>query len=158
MSDADTGLPKPNIWYILVDGNEATSCSTEAEKKEDEKKRPSIREEKKEDEVVIIEDEDEEHQNATYDPYMPERKKRKKRKRKDVWKIKRKRKEGGTEHCEDVLLECGSVGALRRSTTGMWLCPLEHRGSLWSRTLHTVPLLGRRGSAVPARARATKSS
>ena len=84
MSDADTGLPKPNIWYILVDGNEATSCSTEAEKKEDEKKRPSIREEKKEDEVVIIEDEDEEHQNATYDPYMPERKKRKKRKRKEV--------------------------------------------------------------------------
>ena len=83
MSDADTGLPKPNIWYILVDGNEATSCSTEAEKKEDEKKRPSIREEKKEDEVVIIEDE-EEHQNATYDPYMPERKKRKKRKRKEV--------------------------------------------------------------------------
>ena len=87
MSDADTGLPKPNIWYILVAGNEATPCSTEAEKKEDEKNMPSIREKEKEDEVVIIEDDDEEQQKekiATYDPYMPERKKRKKRKRKDV--------------------------------------------------------------------------
>ena len=83
MSDADTGLPEPNIWYILVAGNEATPCSTEAEKKEDEKNMPSIREKEKEDEVVIIEDE-EEHQNATYDPYMPERKKRKKRKRREV--------------------------------------------------------------------------
>ena len=71
--DADTGLPRENIWFLLVDGNEATSCSTE--------------EEKKEDEVVIIEDDDEEHQKekiATYDPYMPERKKRKKRKRREV--------------------------------------------------------------------------
>ena len=87
MSDADTGLPKPNIWYILVDGNEATSCSTEAEKKEDE--------------VANIEDEDEEDQKAKYDPYMTianmpitEHKKPKKRKkRKRALTKKRKRKE-----------------------------------------------------------------
>ena len=101
MSDADTGLPRENIWFLLVDGNEATSCSTEEEKKEDEKKEPSIEEEKKEDEVANIEDEDEEDQKAKYDPYMTianmpitEHKKPKKRKkRKRGLTKKRKRKE-----------------------------------------------------------------
>ena len=65
--DAETGLPRNNIWFRLVDGNAATSCSTE---EKEEKKEPSIEEEKKEDEVANIEDEDEEDQKAIYDPYM----------------------------------------------------------------------------------------
>ena len=96
--DADTGLPRDNIWFLLVDGNAATSCSTE---EKGEKKEPSIEEEKKEDEVANIEDEDEEDQKAKYDPYMTianmpitEHKKPKKRKkRKRGLTKKRKRKE-----------------------------------------------------------------
>ena len=50
-----------------------------------------------------------------------------------------------SEHCEEVPLECGSVHWNTEE-----VCEVA--------ALHTVPLLGRRGSAVPARARATKSS
>ena len=120
--DAETGLPPNNIWFRLVDGNAATSCSTE---EKEEKKEPSIEEEKKEDKV------------ATEDPYMTTSsmpipsttiKKRKKKKRgltkkgkeKKSEKEKEKKAERSTvkmyywnvalsEHCEDVPLECGSV-------------------------------------------------
>ena len=94
--DADTGLPRENIWFLLVDGNAATSCSTE---EEGEKKEPSIEEENKEDEVANIEDEDEEDQKAIHDPYMTEydktehNKPKKRKKKKRGLTKKRKRKE-----------------------------------------------------------------
>ena len=56
--DAETGLPRNNIWFRLVDGNAATSCSTE---EKEEKTEPSIEEEKKEDNDT---------ERATVDPYM----------------------------------------------------------------------------------------
>ena len=61
--DADTGLPDNNIWFVLVDGNAATCCSTE---ENEENKEPST----------------EENKVATEDPYMTiPRKKRNKKKR-----------------------------------------------------------------------------
>ena len=94
--DADTGLPRDNIWFLLVDGNAATSCSTE---EKGEKKEPSIEEENKEDERANIEDEDEEDQKAIHDPYMTEydktehNKPKKRKKKKRGLTKKRKRKE-----------------------------------------------------------------
>ena len=76
--DADTGLPDNNIWFVLVDGNAATCCSTE---ENEENKEPST----------------EENKVATEDPYMTipsmtiPRKKRKKKKISLTTK-KRKRK------------------------------------------------------------------
>ena len=64
----DTGLPDNDIWFVLVDGNAATCCSTE---ENEENKEPST----------------EENKVATEDPYMTipsmtiPRKKRKKKKR-----------------------------------------------------------------------------
>ena len=80
--DADTGLPDNNIWFVLVDGNAATCCSTE---ENEENKEPST----------------EENKVATEDPYMTipsmtipsmtiPRKKRKKKKRSLTKKKKRK--------------------------------------------------------------------
>ena len=66
--DADTGLPDNDIWFVLVDVNAATCCSTE---ENEENKEPST----------------EENKVATEDPYMTipsmtiPRKKRKKKKR-----------------------------------------------------------------------------
>ena len=70
--DADTGLPDNDIWFVLVDGNAATCCSTE---------------------------ENEENKVATQDPYMTipsmtiPRKKRKKKKRSLTNKKKEKKSE-----------------------------------------------------------------
>ena len=82
--------------------------------------------------------------------------KKKKEKEKKSEKEKEKKAERSTvkmyywnvalsEHCEEIPLECGSVHWNTEE-----VCEVA--------ALHTVPLLGRRGSAVPARARATKSS
>ena len=128
--DADTGLPDNNIWFVLVDGNAATCCSTE---ENEENKEPST----------------EENKVATEDPYMTipsmtipsmtiPRKKRKKKKRsltkkekeKTSEKEKEKKAERSTvkmyywnvalsEHCEDVPLESGSV---HWSTAKMYHC------------------------------------
>ena len=81
----DTGLPDNDIWFVLVDGNAATCCSTE---ENEENKEPST----------------EENKVATEDPYMTipsmtipsmtiPRKKRKKKKISLTKKRKRKRKE-----------------------------------------------------------------
>ena len=78
--DAETGLPRNNIWFRLVDGNAATSCSTE---ENEENKEPST----------------EENKVATEDPYMTipsmtiPRKKRKKKKRSLTKKEKKSEKE-----------------------------------------------------------------
>ena len=76
----DTGLPDNDIWFILVDGNAATCCSTE---ENEENKEPST----------------EENKVATEDPYMTipsmtiPRKKRKKKKRSLTKKEKEKKSE-----------------------------------------------------------------
>ena len=81
----DTGLPDNDIWFVLVDGNAATCCSTE---ENEENKEPST----------------EENKVATEDPYMTipsmtipsmtiPRKKRKKKKRSLTKKEKEKKSE-----------------------------------------------------------------
>ena len=78
--DADTGLPDNNIWFVLVDGNAATCCSTGDKAVTQD---PST-------------EENEENKVATQDPYMTipsmtiPRKKRKKKKR-SLTKKKKKR-------------------------------------------------------------------
>ena len=114
----DTGLPDNDIWFVLVDGNAATCCSTGDKAVTQD---PST-------------EENEENKVATQDPYMTipsmtiPRKKRKKKKRsltkkekeKKSEKEKEKKAERSTvkmyywnvalsEHCEEVPLECGSV-------------------------------------------------
>jgi len=76
----DTGLPDNDIWFILVDGNAATCCSTGDKAVTQD---PST-------------EENEENKVATQDPYMTipsmtiPRKKRKKKKRSLTKKRKRK--------------------------------------------------------------------
>ena len=113
----DTGLPDNDIWFVLVDVNAATCCSTGDKAVTQD---PST-------------EENEENKVATQDPYMTipsmtiPRKKRKKKKRsltkkekeKKSEKEKEKKAERSTvkmyywnvalpEHCEEVPLECGS--------------------------------------------------
>ena len=79
--DADTGLPDNDIWFVLVDGNAATCCSTGDKAVTQD---PST-------------EENEENKVATQDPYMTipsmtiPRKKRKKKKRSLTKKKKKKR-------------------------------------------------------------------
>ena len=107
--DADTGLPDNDIWFVLVDVNAATCCSTGDKAVTQD---PST-------------EENEENKVATQDPYMTiPRKKRKKKKRsltkkekeKKSEKEKEKKAERSTvkmyywnvalsEHCEDVPLQ-----------------------------------------------------
>ena len=79
--DADTGLPDNDIWFVLVDGNAATCCSTSDKAVTQD---PST-------------EENEENKVATQDPYVTipsmtiPRKKRKKKKRSLTIKKKKKR-------------------------------------------------------------------
>ena len=144
--DADTGLPDNDIWFVLVDVNAATCCSTGDKAVTQD---PST-------------EENEENKVATQDPYMTiPRKKRKKKKRsltkkekeKKSEKEKEKKAERSTvkmyywnvalsEHCEDVPLESGSV---HWSTAKMYHCedaPLRSTAKMyhWNVALSTGAL------------------
>ena len=74
--DADTGLPDNDMWFVLVDVNAATCCSTGDKAVTQD---PST-------------EENEENKVATQDPYMTiPRKKRKKKKRSLKQKKERRR-------------------------------------------------------------------
>ena len=74
--DADTGLPDNNIWFVLVDGNAATCCSTGDKAVTQD---PST-------------EENEENKVATEDPYMPIPRKKRKKKKRSLAKKKKKKK------------------------------------------------------------------
>ena len=74
----DTGLPDNDIWFILVDGNAATCCSTGDKAVTQD---PST-------------EENEENKVATEDPYMPIPRKKRKKKKRSLKKKKKRRRNG----------------------------------------------------------------